>query len=108
MGIIKTVTNGDRTAEFKAISLGSAVAIGFGLCSIIGAQQTWLWAGAHERDMIVTSIRLQITNDIQRHADEDSRRFSNLEREQEHLVNHIDEMQKQILLNTGKLNQLGR
>ena len=99
--IIKTVNNGDPLTNFKAVSLGHAVAIVFGLLSIIGAQQTWLWAGAHEREMIVATIRLQIVSDIDRHANGDNARFSTIERKLEHIEAGLDETLKQMNKNTG-------
>ena len=99
--IIKTVNNGDPLTNFKAVSLGHAVAIVFGLLSIIGAQQTWLWAEAHEREMIVATIRLQIVSDIDRHANGDNARFSTIERKLEHIEAGLDETLKQMNKNTG-------
>jgi len=108
MAIIKSVTNGSGTAVFKAVSLGHVVAIVFGLTSIIGAQQTWLWAGSHERDLIVSSLRLQITSDIEKHESADDRRFAAIERDHEELTNRVSEMaereanlEKQVNINTG-------
>ena len=101
MALIKTVTNGDRTAEFKAVSLNHVMGIVFCLVSIIGAQQTWLWAGAHEREMIVATIRLQIVSDIDRHANGDNARFSTIERKLEHIEAGLDETLKQMNKNTG-------
>ena len=101
VALIKTVTNGDRTAEFKAVSLNHVMGIVFCLVSIIGAQQTWLWAGAHEREMIVATIRLQIVSDIDRHANGDNARFSTIERKLEHIEAGLDETLKQMNKNTG-------
>lgn len=101
--IIKTVNNGDPLTNFKAVSLGHAVAIVFGLLSIIGAQQTWLWAGAHERDQIVASIRVQIVTDIDRHSNADNIRFDFIERRMIHLEAGLDEALKQMNKNTGNI-----
>ena len=108
MPVIKTVTNGDCTSQFKAVSLGHAAAIAFGLCSIIGAQQTWLWAESHERSMIVASVRAQIVSDIERHSMVEERRFASIEREHLELTGRMDAMtereanlEKQVNINTG-------
>ena len=101
--IIKTVNNGDPLTNFRAVSLGHAVAIVFGLLSIIGAQQTWLWSGAHEREMIVASIRLQIVSDINRHSSGDNIRFNAIERKLEHIETGLDEALKQLNKNTGQI-----
>ena len=103
MAVIKTVTNGDRTSQFKAVSLGHASAIAFGLCSIIGAQQTWLWAGANERRVIVESIRVQITNDITAHSVTEDRRFDQIDRRLLSLEAELDTIAKQVNINTGKI-----
>ena len=103
MPVIKTVTNGDRSVQFKAVSLGHAAAIAFGLCSIIGAQQTWLWAESHERSMIVTTIRTEILNDIGTHAAFEEKRFDQMDRRIESLERDLDAAQRQININTGKL-----
>ena len=87
MAFIKLVTNGDSTNQFRAVSLGHVVSIVFGLVSIIGAQQTWMWAAAHERELIVSSLRLQIVSDIERHAIVDDRRFIAIEKDIERLQN---------------------
>ena len=106
MGIIKLVTNGDSTVQFRALSLGHAVTIGFGLLSIIIAQQTWLWAGAHERDLIIESVRVQITNDISMHAIVDRQRFDQIERRLEAMDQSCDRTMQQVNLNTGKLGSM--
>ena len=103
VALIKTVTNGDRTAEFKAVSLNHVMGIVFCLVSIIGAQQTWLWAGAHERDQIVASIRVQIVTDIDRHSNADNIRFDFIERRMIHLEAGLDEALKQMNKNTGNI-----
>jgi len=108
MGVIKLVTNGDSTTQFRAVSLGHAVTIGFGLLSIIGAQQTWLWAGAHEREMIVTSIRNQITTDLAAHSNVDDRRFDQFERRLSIVEEKMDDAQKQINVNTGIIGTMKR
>ena len=108
MAIIKTVTNGSSSAQFKAVSLGHVVAIVFGLLSVIGAQQTWMWAAAHERELIVTSLRLQIVSDIERHAIVDDRRFNDMEGHLASINQRLDAMaereanlEKQVNQNTG-------
>ena len=108
MALIKHVTNGNSSVAFKAVSLGHAVAIAFGLVSIIGAQQTWLWAGAHERDMIVASVRAQIVSDIERHSMAEERQFAAIERDHLELTGRMDAMsereanlEKQVNINTG-------
>ena len=101
--IIKTVNNGDPLTNFKAVSLGHAVAIVFGLLSIIGGQQTWLWAEAHERDLIVATIRAQIITDIDRHANADNIRFDFIERRLIHIESGLDEALKQLNKNTGNI-----
>ena len=103
MSIIKTVNNGDPLTNFRAVSLGHAVAIVFGLISIIGAQQTWLWAEAHERDLIVATIRLQTVSDIDRHSNGDNIRFNAIERKLEHIETGLDEVLKQMNKNTGQI-----
>ena len=103
MAFIKDVTNGGGTAVFKAVSLGHVSAIVFGLTSIIGAQQTWLWAGAHERNVLVATIRAQITQDITMHAAVELARFGDIERRVANMEEQLDAAQKQINLNTGKL-----
>ena len=110
MAIIKTVTNGSSSAQFKAVSLGHVVAIVFGLLSVIGAQQTWMWAGSHERDLIVASLRLQITSDIEKHESVDDRRFAAIERDHAELTNRVNQMaereadlERQVNVNTGIL-----
>ena len=108
MAIIKSVTNGSGTAVFKAVSLGHVVAIVFGLTSIIGAQQTWLWAGAHEREMIVASIRNQITTDLAAHSNVEDRRFDQFERRLSIVEEKLDEAQKQINVNTGIIGTMKR
>ena len=108
MGVIKLVTNGDSTTQFRAVSLGHAVTIGFGLLSIIGAQQTWLWAGAHEREMIVTSIRNQITTDLTAHSNVEDRRFDQFERRLSIVEEKMDDAQKQINVNTGIIGTMKR
>jgi len=108
MAIIKSVTNGSGTAVFKAVSLGHVVAIVFGLTSIIGAQQTWLWAGSHEREMIVTSIRNQITTDLAAHSDVDDKRFDQFERRLSIVEEKMDDAQKQINVNTGIIGTMKR
>ena len=106
MGIIKLVTNGDSSTQFRAISLGHAVTIGFGLLSIVIAQQTWLWAGAHERALIIESVRVQITNDISMHAIVDRQRFDQIERRLEAMDQSLDRTMQQVNLNTGKLGSM--
>jgi len=106
MGIIKLVTNGDSTVQFRALSLGHAVTIGFGLLSIIIAQQTWLWAGAHERALIIESVRVQITNDISMHAIVDRQRFDQIERRLEAMDQALDRTMQQVNMNTGKLGSM--
>jgi hypothetical protein len=103
VAIIKDVTNGSGTTQFKAVSLGHVVAIIFGLVSLIGAQQTWLWAGAHEREAIVSQLRLQIVSDIERHSVIEERRFAAIERALERIENTDDAQTKQIQINTGKI-----
>ena len=105
MAIIKLVKNGDSTREFRAVSLGHAVTALFGLLSIIGAQQTWLWAGAHEREAIVTQLRMQIVSDIERHAIIDDRRFTVIDRAIERIEDVDDAQTKQIQINTGRLER---
>ena len=111
MALIKHVTNGNSSTVFKAVSLGHAVAIGFGLVSVIGAQQTWMWAAAHERELIVSSLRLQIVSDIERHAVVDDRRFNDLDIHIENIGKRLDAMaereanlEKQVNINTGVIN----
>ena len=108
MGVIKTVTNGDRTSQFKAVSLGHAAAIAFGLCSIIGAQQTWLWAGAHERSMLAAAfkedIRSAVTDHIKTDADkwvEVNRRMAAQEERITAVYEHLITVERQVNINTG-------
>jgi len=70
MPIIKTVTNGSRTLEFKAISLGHAIAIFFGMASIIGGMFTWNLAIITERSTIIEVVRSEIfkTNEADNNA----------------------------------------
>ena len=110
MALIKHVTNGNSSVVFKAVSLGHVVAIVFGLVSVIGAQQTWMWAAAHERDLIVTSLRLQIVSDIERHAIVDDRRFTDMEGHLASINERLDmmaereaDLEKQVNQNTGIL-----
>ena len=108
MALIKHVTNGGSSVTFRAVSLGHVVAIVFGLVSVIGAQQTWLWAAAHERELIATSLRLQIVYDIERHAIVDDLRFTDLEGHLTSITERLDAMaereanlEKQVNINTG-------
>jgi len=103
MAIIKLVKNGDSTREFRAVSLGHVVAVTFGLASIIVAQQTWVTAGAHEREMIVTAMRAQIVADITAHAAAEDNRLGQIDRRLEMLERQMDEAQRQININTGKI-----
>jgi len=103
MAVIKTVTNGDRSAAFKAVSLSHVVAIVFGLISIIGTQQTWLVAGANERRMIVETIRVQIAQDISTHAAFEEKRFDVIDRRLAVMEDALDATQRQVNINTGKL-----
>ena len=110
MALIKTVTNGSSSAQFKAVSLGHVIAIVFGLVSVIGAQQTWMWAGSHERDLIVTALRLQIATDIEKHEQTDERRFTDLDGHLARINERLDAMaereanlEKQVNQNTGIL-----
>ena len=103
MPVIKTVTNGDRSVQFKAVSLGHAAAIAFGLCSIIGAQQTWLWAESHERSIIVTTIRTEILDEIGTHAKFEEKRCDQMDRRIEALERDLDAALRQININTGKI-----
>jgi hypothetical protein len=105
MALIKTVTNGSSSAQFRAVSLGHAVTIVFGLLSIIGAQQTWLWAGAHERAQIVSQIKFDIAEDMRAHDLRDESRFREIDRRLDKLELSMDEAQRQININTGKLEQ---
>jgi hypothetical protein len=106
MGIIKTVTNGDRTAQFKAVSLGHALSIIFGLVSIIGAQQTWLWAGAHERAMIVAEVKREGAETTRLHELHDDLKFKEIDRRLEHIEGDLEYAQRQINLNTGKSERI--
>jgi len=103
VAIIKDVTNGSGTTQFKAVSLGHVVSIIFGLASIIGAQQTWLWAGAHEREMIVTAMRAQLVADITSHTAAEEIRIGQIDRRLEMLERQMDDAQRQININTGKI-----
>ncbi len=108
MAIIKTVTNGSSSREFRAVSLGHAVAVVFGLCSIIGAQQTWLWAGANERRLIVESLREQIAQDISTHAAFEEKRFEVIDHRLSAIERSMFETQRQVNINTGKLERENR
>ena len=105
MAIIKTVSNGDRTAQFKAVSLGHVVAIVFGLVSIIGTQQTWLWAGAHERSMIIVEVKRENAETTRLHEAHDDLKFKEIDRRLDHIEQALESAQQQINLNTGKLEQ---
>lgn len=107
MGVIKTVTNGARTATFKAVSLGHVVTMVFGLTSIIGAQQTWLWAGVHERNAIVKEMRADLAQSMSSHETTDSDRFDDMDRRLSSMERSMDDAQKQINLNTGRLDTAG-
>jgi len=107
MAVIKTVTNGDRSAAFKAVSLSHVVAIVFGLLSIIGTQQTWLVAGANERRLIIETIRVQIAQDISTHAAFEEKRFDVIDRRLAILEGGLDDAQRQININTGRLEAMG-
>lgn len=100
MAIIKTVTNGDRTIVFKAVSLGHAVTILFGLLSIIGAQQTWLWASAHERSV----ISAQVAEESKEHGIV-KMQIATLDMELRALRTRFDAAERQININTGKIEQ---
>jgi hypothetical protein len=103
MAVIKLVTNGDSTNQFRAVSLGHVVAVVFGLCSIIGGQQTWLWAGAHERSMIITQIKTEIAEDQRLHDARDDSRFKEIDRRLDRLELSMESAQRQISLNTGRI-----
>ena len=106
MGVIKLVTNGDNSTQFRAISLGHAVTIGFGLLSIIGAQQTWLWAGAHERAQIVQQLKADIAEDLRLHDVRDDGRFQEIDRRLNKLEASMESAQQQINVNTGILRTM--
>jgi len=108
MGIIKLVTNGDSTVQFRALSLGHAVTIGFGLLSIIIAQQTWLWAGAHERAEIVEQVKEDIAEDQRLHDASDEGRFKEVDRRLSIVEEKMDDAQKQINVNTGIIGTMKR
>jgi hypothetical protein len=113
MAIIKTVTNGSGTATFRAVSLGHVISIFFGLVSIIGSQQTWLWSAAHERDSIVTMLRMQITTDIEKHEQTEERRFDEIEGHLADINRRLDAMfereanlEQQVNRNTGIIEHM--
>ena len=105
MAIIKTVTNGSSSTQFKAVSLGHAVTVLFGLLSIIWAQQTWLWAGARERALIVQQVKADIATNLALHDDRDNHVFSDLERRLASIERRLDSNERQININTGKLER---
>ena len=105
MAIIKTVTNGSSSTQFKAVSLGHAATVGFGLLSIIGAQQTWLWAGARERSLIVQQVKADIASSLSMHDDRDTAVFRDLERRLDSIERRLELSEKQININTGKLER---
>jgi len=74
--IVKSVTNGHDTKAFKAVSLTHVLVIVFGLASIIGAQQTWLFAQAVERSRLVSELRAEITRAIDQHEATSSRVYN--------------------------------
>ena len=104
MAIIKTVTNGSSSTQFKAVSLGHAATVGFGLLSIIGAQQTWLWAEAHERARIVHQVKADIASSLSMHDDRDTSVFRDMERRLDSIERRLDLDERQININTGKLD----
>lgn len=108
MGVIKLVTNGDSTTQFRAVSLGHAVTVLFGLLSIIGAQQTWLWAGAHERSMLAAVFKEDIRASVEAHAKADEAKWIEVNRRQtEHearltaIYDHLITVERQVNINTG-------
>ena len=103
VALIKSVTNGKDASTFKAISLTHALPILFALCSVIGAQQTWMWAAAHERTIILDNIRAQIVRDISRHADFENNRLDQTDRRVTTLEIAVVNAQQQININTGRL-----
>lgn len=103
MSLIKLVTNGSNSVQFKAMSLGHVVTVVFGLLTVIVAQQTWLWSGAHERQLIVTTIRIQIANDIEHHSFTDNVRFQSIEKKLDHIEDGLDDAVKQLNRNTGSI-----
>ena len=105
MGLIKLVTNGDKTATFQAVSLSHAATIVFGLVSIIGAQQTWLWAGARERALIVQQVKADIASSLAMHDDRDTTAFRDLGRRMDSIERRLDTLEKQVNINTGKLER---
>lgn len=74
--IVKSVTNGHDTKAFKAVSLTHVLVMVFGLASIIGAQQTWLFAQAAERSSVVSELRAEITRAIDQHEVTSSRVYN--------------------------------
>lgn len=105
MGIVKIVQNGDKTATFRAVPLSTAVTILFGLCSVIGAQQTWLWAGAHERAMLAEQMDTKIDRALASEKAVAALHFLTLDAEVRGLNDRLNAAERQININTGKLEQ---
>lgn len=108
MAVIKLVTNDDSTNQFRAVSLGQVVAVVFGLCSIIGAQQTWLWAGAHERAMLAAAFKEDIRAAVDSHIKGDESKWVEVNRRMaEHedrltaVYEHLITVERQVNINTG-------
>ena len=103
VALIKHVTNGKDASVFKAISLTHALSIIFAMCSVIGAQQTWMWAAAHERSMIVQQVKADIASSLAMHDDRDTSVFRDMERRMESIEQRLDADERQLNIITGRL-----
>jgi hypothetical protein len=106
MGVIKLVTNGDNTATFKAVSLGHAATIFFGLVSIIGALGTWNLAITWDRSMLVSMIREEMALTMKADNTATTLALAQLDGRLRDLEQHVHEQEKQIIKNTQRLDHI--
>jgi tetrahydromethanopterin S-methyltransferase subunit G len=106
VAIIKTVTNGSNSAQFKAVSLGHVIAIVFGLVSLLGAQQTWLMAAANEREAIIEEIKRDNDRSREAHERVDSAKFDEINRRLAEIETQVHALERQVMINTGRIERL--
>ena len=106
MGVVKLVTNGNGTSTFKAVSLGHAVSILFGLVSIIGGLATWNLAISWDRRLLVQMIRDEMETTMRADNTATTLAITQLDARLHALQAQIREDEKQIIRNTERLDNI--
>jgi hypothetical protein len=111
LGTVVHTSRGDDGVPYRNVPLSIVVTIIVFLVSAIGAQQTVIWTAQHERQILARTVSLDTDAKIDRAIASDravtALHFATLDVEVRELRDRMDAAQRQIAINTGKLEQGG-